>query len=250
VSPGLGLTEAEEFLSRVKDDMVLEGGLVGAVEHWANLHRNVTQTPPLLHLYEAVSFGTLYDKAWEEVSDSLGYVEYEAPATVQRFRRVFWDYAKRFDKLKTERGREMAASLRLYALLPRRSVRCGDARFFPAAALPAKGWIVRMVHEVKPPTKSVSKALFTRAGEHGGIVVSECMRCLVVYYMLTSSMQLEMLLDKYSMLWQQGYNTGNVANFARFDLSAKPLHNILYRFWRAEHLGCPNERLTQVRFPS
>jgi hypothetical protein len=178
VSPGLGLAEVETFLSRVKLEDVLEGGLIGLVEHWANLHRNIVQSPLLLNLYNQALFGVLYNKAWGEVSDSLGYVDYEAQSTVQRFCCVFWEYASRFDKDKSKDGQGMAASVWLYALLPRRSEKCGDARFFPAAVLPSKGWITCRAHEVKVPPRTVSRAMFTRLGEHGGIVVSGCMRCV------------------------------------------------------------------------
>ncbi|KAG8728284.1 hypothetical protein FRC10_005096, partial [Ceratobasidium sp. 414] len=145
------LAAAETFLERLKDARIPVEGREDAVAHWEALHSREQNSPaPLQQLVEAdlTSFETVLKDEFkrgglndpdrdDQDTTSLGH-RYESDEFVSAVRNMYTRFAARFDTKKTPHGRLVAASLRLYALLPRWAVGCGDNRFFPAAILPTK----------------------------------------------------------------------------------------------------------------
>ncbi|KAG8717236.1 hypothetical protein FRC08_007935 [Ceratobasidium sp. 394] len=146
-----GLTGAESFLERVKDDGIPAEGREEAVQHWEALHANEQQVPVPLRLYEQEGSEAFEEILEEELgeagvddldgegvtSTSLGQ-DYESQAFVEAVRNTYHRFAGWIEKKDAHHSRLVAASLRLYAWLPRWAVGCGDDRFFPAAILPTQ----------------------------------------------------------------------------------------------------------------
>lgn len=94
--------------------------------------------------------------------DAQGFVNYDDPETLLAVRRVFFRFASHFDN--GEAARPLAASLRIYACLPRYGEPSEDPHFYPVALLPATSWINTLEQEIfggrgatflRPPDESL-----------------------------------------------------------------------------------------------
>jgi hypothetical protein len=149
-----------------------------AVTFWEMTHPVPTwHTPALLHLYTedaAATFGKYLATENAPSRDSLGFVNYQSPETILGIRRIFWKYASYFDSPNDQNKRLMAASLRLYALLPLGTHETDDTCFYSAALLPAVSWVEQRFQEL-----SGKRTTFVRAPDDGLWLVS-AMECVPV----------------------------------------------------------------------
>ena len=107
--------------------------------------------------------------------DSLGFIDYNSNETCLAVRRVFFRFASFIFAVKEEekdKCRHFRTQLKLYSMLQRWDKGpCDDTFFFPAALLPAPGWLNEREAQIAAKNHS-----FIRPGDKGIWVVS------VLYY--------------------------------------------------------------------
>jgi hypothetical protein len=142
-----------------------------AATHWEMTRPAPTwHTPALLFLYTedaAATFGKCLAAENAPARDGLGFVDYQSPETILGIRRAFWKYAAYFDSPKDQNRRLMAASLRLYALLPLGTHDTDDTCFYSAALLPSVSWVEQKFQEL-----SGKRTTFVRTPDDGLWLVS------------------------------------------------------------------------------
>ncbi|KAG9076545.1 hypothetical protein FRC06_009450, partial [Ceratobasidium sp. 370] len=176
------------FLERVKDDRVPVEGREEAVKHWEALHADEQRVPVPLRLFEGEgsdAFESIFQDELAEAglddpdradvaSTSLGH-DYESDAFVRAARNAYCRFAGWIEEKGTHHARLVAASMRVYAWLPRWAVGCGDNRFFPAAILPTQRRLSSIESKVTGAHDSTGvcmrKILFTAARVFDGPVV-------------------------------------------------------------------------------
>jgi hypothetical protein len=171
VTSGTGLEPAEEFLASFNLEDITAQGYEMAVTYWEVTRPAPTwHTPTLLRLYTedaAATFGKYLATDNAPIKDSLGFVDYKSPETIVSMRRIFWKFATYYDNPKDQSKRLMAASLRLYALLPLGTHESDDTHFYSAALLPSTFWVEQKYQEL-----SSKRATFVRAPDDGLWLVS------------------------------------------------------------------------------
>lgn len=173
------LETAEEYLKPLKLDDLTAAGDDEAVSYWEALHPfTCDKTPSEYLLYTGKApefFVECMKQEGVPCKDTFGFVDYDSDDTYLAVRRLYWRFAKFFDHPKDLHRRAFAASLRLYALLPKCDVdQRDDSRFFPAALLPAKGWLDLLEAEIVTKTNP-----FLRPGDEGLFMVSDRTTCWV-----------------------------------------------------------------------
>ncbi|KAG9093174.1 hypothetical protein FRC06_011643 [Ceratobasidium sp. 370] len=224
-----GLAAAEGFLERAKHVGITAEGHEGAVEHWEALHANEQKCPvPLQQVAEAdlSAYETILKDELKRVSvdgarndvetTTLGY-DYESDEFVLAVRNVYTRWAAKIAAKNTPHARLAAASLRLYAVLPRWRVGCKDNRFFPAAVLPTRSRYASIEKHV------------AGAQDSAGL----CM--------------LELLMERWSLPWTYGaIGVSTSRNSGRWSDRMRGPHRIVRYCMEATELGCRSARLSRA----
>ncbi|KAF8600806.1 hypothetical protein BDV93DRAFT_546238 [Ceratobasidium sp. AG-I] len=219
---------ANEFVDRFKLDDISADGHPEATSHWISSHpiNSPWRTPILYSLFtpEAAKY---FDECMKiegvPLRDSLGFVDYDSDKTYLAVRRVFFRFADFFQDTKDEKTRQFRTQLKLYSMLQRWDKgACDDTFFFPAALLPAPGWLNDREAEI-----AAKQHTFMRPGDAGIWV-------------------LDALVDHTQLMWTVGRNAGNLWNTANWYKSSGSLHQLLLAYWERTDLGCSLARLQKV----